>query len=189
VFTDGGDKPNIVPAHATAQWMVRSGDLGSLGRSRAGCWPACGAGAEAAGCDMEVTWREVAYADMLDNDPLADAYAANAAALGRRTVADPAVGGVMGSTDMGNVSYLVPSIHPMIQVSPPDGPSTRRSSPELRLRGPRPATGPSSTGPWPWPGRSPTVAPARSADGGQGPARGRGGRPGGPQARLLALQE
>ena len=46
-------------------------------------------------------------------------YVANAARLGR-TVVDPAVLGrkVTGSTDMGNVSYLVPSIHPMIQVAP-----------------------------------------------------------------------
>jgi hypothetical protein len=49
------------------------------------------------------------------------AFAANAATLGR-TLADPrAPGGhrVVGSTDMGNVSYLVPSIHPMLQVAPP----------------------------------------------------------------------
>ena len=41
-------------------------------------------------------------------------------ALGR-TVRDPRqVPGVVGSTDMGNVSYLVPSIHPIVQVSPPN---------------------------------------------------------------------
>jgi hypothetical protein len=45
-------------------------------------------------------------------------YVANAARLGRDVV-DPAVLGrrVVGSTDMGNVSYLVPSIHPMIKVA------------------------------------------------------------------------
>jgi amidohydrolase len=119
VITHGGDKPNIVPHHAAAQWMVRSGDLGSLGVLKDRVLACLRAGAEAAGCGMEVTWREVAYADMLDSDPLVAAYAANAAALGR-PVADPAeVGGVMGSTDMGNISYLVPSIHPMIRVSPP----------------------------------------------------------------------
>jgi metal-dependent amidase/aminoacylase/carboxypeptidase family protein len=49
---------------------------------------------------------------------MVDAYVANAARLGR-IVDDPrAVGGVMGSTDMGNVSYAVPSIHPMIEVAP-----------------------------------------------------------------------
>ncbi len=69
---------------------------------------------------MEWTWREPVYADMIDNGPMVDLYAANAAALGRE-VQDPDDLGapVVGSTDMGNVSYLVPSIHPMIAVSPP----------------------------------------------------------------------
>jgi metal-dependent amidase/aminoacylase/carboxypeptidase family protein len=59
------------------------------------------------------------YSDMIDNGPMVASYAANMAALGR-TVADPAAIGrkVVGSTDMGNVTYLVPSIHPMIQVAP-----------------------------------------------------------------------
>ena len=47
-------------------------------------------------------------------------YAENAARLGR-TVVDHREGNmnVVGSTDMGNISHLVPSIHPMIAVSPP----------------------------------------------------------------------
>jgi hypothetical protein len=55
---------------------------------------------------------------MVDNAPMVGAYVANAARLGR-VVADPAQLGrrVVGSTDMGNVSYLVPSIHPMIKVA------------------------------------------------------------------------
>jgi hypothetical protein len=55
---------------------------------------------------------------MVDNAPMVQAYVANAARIGR-TVQDPrAIGkAVVGSTDMGNVSYLVPSIHPMIQVA------------------------------------------------------------------------
>jgi hypothetical protein len=55
---------------------------------------------------------------MIDNGPMVDAYVANAARVGR-VVEDPRVVGraVVGSTDMGNVSYLVPSIHPMIKVA------------------------------------------------------------------------
>src|SRR5205823_7089657 len=45
-------------------------------------------------------------------------YRANAAATGR-TLLDPSgTENVVGSTDMGNVSYVVPSIHPMIKVAP-----------------------------------------------------------------------
>jgi metal-dependent amidase/aminoacylase/carboxypeptidase family protein len=55
---------------------------------------------------------------MIDNSAMVASYVGNAARVGR-TVVDPrAVGkAVVGSTDMGNVSYLVPSIHPMIQVA------------------------------------------------------------------------
>ncbi len=77
------------------------------------------AGADAAGCELEYEWQDCAYADMRDNLPMVDLYADNAGRLGRPT-ADPGDGfSVVGSTDMGNVSYEVPSIHPMIKVSPP----------------------------------------------------------------------
>ena len=58
------------------------------------------------------------YADMIDNGPMVAAYVDNAARVGRNVVDPAAVGRrVVGSTDMGNVSYLVPSIHPMIKVA------------------------------------------------------------------------
>ena len=68
---------------------------------------------------MTHQWDENPYADMVDNGPMVQAYATNAARLGR-TVLDPVTSGrrVVGSTDMGNISYLVPSIHPMIKVAP-----------------------------------------------------------------------
>jgi hypothetical protein len=55
---------------------------------------------------------------MIDNGPMVASYVANAARLGR-TVQDPRAidHPVVGSTDMGNISYLVPSIHPMIKVA------------------------------------------------------------------------
>jgi metal-dependent amidase/aminoacylase/carboxypeptidase family protein len=57
---------------------------------------------------------------MIDNGPMVAAYVSNAAKLGRNVVDPASVGSrVVGSTDMGNVSYLVPSIHPMIRVAPP----------------------------------------------------------------------
>ncbi len=120
VFTDGGDKPNIVPARAAAEWYVRAGDVGRLETLKARVVACLEAGALAAGCTMELDWQEPVYADMRDNLPIVDLYAANAGTLGRR-VSDPDAGfSVVGSTDMGNVSYVVPSIHPMIAVSPPN---------------------------------------------------------------------
>ena len=76
------------------------------------------AGATAAGCEVDIVWKSVAYADMLDNEAMVSLYAANAEALGRPVVEPQGDAAVVGSTDMGNVSYLVPSIHPMIAAAP-----------------------------------------------------------------------
>src|SRR5205823_5391297 len=47
-------------------------------------------------------------------------YRANMATLGRDVAPSTPANRVVGSTDMGNVSRWVPSIHPMLKVSPPD---------------------------------------------------------------------
>jgi amidohydrolase len=120
IITNGGDKPNIVPAYARAEWMVRAPTLRLLEPLRERVLACLQAGADAAGCRMDARWQEPVYADMIDNQVMVDLYRANATALGR-TVHDPDPSlAVVGSTDMGNVSYLVPSIHPMIKVAPPN---------------------------------------------------------------------
>ncbi|MEY2423961.1 MAG: hypothetical protein QOI95_4028 [Acidimicrobiaceae bacterium] len=120
IITNGGDKPNIVPRFAAAEWYVRSPTLKSLEKLKPRVVACLEAGAQAAGCEIEIEWQDPAYADMVDNRTMLDLYTANAASTGR-TLIDPSAGGgdqVVGSTDMGNVSYLVPSIHPMIKVAP-----------------------------------------------------------------------
>ncbi|HEX5367233.1 MAG TPA: M20 family metallopeptidase [Acidimicrobiales bacterium] len=118
VITEGGDKANIVPARARAEWIVRSTTVGRLEALKARFLACLQGGADAAGCAMAVEWVDPVYADMIDNAVLGERYRANARALGR-VVREPGPSGrVVGSTDMGNVSYAVPSIHPMIQVSP-----------------------------------------------------------------------
>jgi amidohydrolase len=120
VFTHGGEKPNIVPRFAAAQWYVRAENLERLEPLKARVLACLQAGADAAGCELRYEWKTAPYADLLDNERFMQLYSANAGRLGREVV-DPRAAevSVVGSTDMGNVSYLVPSIHPMIKVSPP----------------------------------------------------------------------
>jgi metal-dependent amidase/aminoacylase/carboxypeptidase family protein len=55
---------------------------------------------------------------MIDNPVLIELFTANAERSDRH-LADPArASGVVGSTDMGNISYAFPSIHPMLAVAP-----------------------------------------------------------------------
>jgi metal-dependent amidase/aminoacylase/carboxypeptidase family protein len=77
------------------------------------------AGAAAAGCAMHHEWLDPAYDEMVDNLPLLDRYVANARVVGREPLEPTPDTAVSGSTDMGNVSHAVPSIHPMVQAAPP----------------------------------------------------------------------
>jgi amidohydrolase len=122
IITDGGDKPNIVPAFARMEWIVRSPTVAGLEVLKARFLACLEAGAQAAGCEMDLEWIDPVYADMIDSQAIGERYRANAEALGRIVRAPSPQARVVGSTDMGNVSYVVPSIHPMIRVAPPGVP-------------------------------------------------------------------
>jgi amidohydrolase len=119
VFTDGGDKPNIVPATAAMHWFVRAANLRNLEDLKPRVLAALDAGASATGCIMEHRWIDPAYAELNSNTELEDLYVANAKSVGRDVGPVTDAANVVGSTDMGNVSHLVPSIHPMLAIAPP----------------------------------------------------------------------
>jgi amidohydrolase len=118
VFTEAGDKPNIVPDHAVAQWYVRSDTIKTLQPLKARVLACLEAGAAAAGCTMEHRPTCPEYSDLQTNAALIGLYRDNSAQLGRPLIDTDLSQAVVGSTDMGNVSYRVPSIHPMIRVAP-----------------------------------------------------------------------
>ena len=129
IITDGGQAPNIVPARAAGVFYIRAATekrLRLLKERVAGCFRA---GAVATGAELSMRTIDEDYSDMLTNRPLAEAWAANLDRLGRRIahLEDMPVE-IAGSTDMGNVSKLVPSIHPMIAAAPP---SVALHSPEF----------------------------------------------------------
>jgi amidohydrolase len=117
IFTHGGDKPNIVPATAAMHWYVRSATTESLARLEPRVFAALESGAHATGCTMTHEWA-VPYADLIDLPAFNACYVANIADRGRDVEPRAAHPDFVGSTDMGNVSHLVPSIHPMIKVAP-----------------------------------------------------------------------
>ncbi len=82
VITDGGDKPNIVPARAESTWYVRSGTAAGLTALKARVTACLEAGATAAGCEVAIEWVDPPYSDMVDIDPLLDCYAENAGPVG-----------------------------------------------------------------------------------------------------------
>ncbi len=118
IFSNGGDKANVVPEYVAAQWHVRSATVDTLQPLRERVEACLKAGATAAGCEIEIRWNDVVFADMRDNSALLDLYADNARVLGRDPQHETESNKLIASTDMGNVSHIVPSIHPMIQLAP-----------------------------------------------------------------------
>jgi amidohydrolase len=117
IITHGGDAPNIVPEYAAAKFYVRAADVPYteevLEKVRA-----CAEGAALA-TGARLTFEEYAphYENMLANPTLAHLAEANLAALGRG-VTPPEEKERMGSTDMGNVTQVVPGLHPSIAIGP-----------------------------------------------------------------------
>ncbi|MEM7097451.1 MAG: M20 family metallopeptidase [Pseudomonadota bacterium] len=121
IVTEGGAAPNIVPDKAAGQFYVRAANEKDLSRLKPRVQACFEAGATGAGCEVEVNWAGVDYLDLNTNWPLADQFQEHAETLGREFVPfEEAVKFGAGSTDMGNVSYRVPSIHPMLAVAPPN---------------------------------------------------------------------
>jgi len=119
IITDGGEAPNIVPAHSAAAFLVRALDddyLAELKDKVLNCFTGASV---ASGARLEYRWRDRTYAPMKNNMTLAGLFRQNLESLGRQVEAfDPHFG--LGSTDMGNVSQVVPSIHPTIAIAPPE---------------------------------------------------------------------
>jgi amidohydrolase len=115
ITTHGGDAPNVIPAHTGARYIVRGETVAELEELRPKVLRCFEAGALATGATLEVIGGSKPYAEIRDDLELAELYANNARALGR-TFPDlgPMAAKAAGSTDMGNVSHVIPSIHPMI---------------------------------------------------------------------------
>lgn len=122
IVTKGGDAANVVPAHTSARYMVRSKTVEQLDKLFPRVRSCFEAGALATGCGLSIAGGDRPYADMVHDMELAEVYQRNAEVLGRQFRA-PAGGtlrahsGAAGSTDMGNVSHRLPAIHPIIGIN------------------------------------------------------------------------
>lgn len=115
IVDKGGEAPNIVPAHTSGRFMVRARTTDELEALRDRVVACFEAGATATGARLEVRPR-VRYAHMEQDPEILERYRLNAEALGRRFYPFAASGLGPVSTDMGDVSLALPSIHPMIGI-------------------------------------------------------------------------
>ena len=119
IVTDGGQAPNIVPERAAGDFYVRAKDEEALAQLKPRVQACFEAGARGSGCDVEVLWADVDYLDLNTNEPLAKRFQRHAEGLGRTFEPLDRQRFGSGSTDMGNVSHRVPSIHPILAAAPP----------------------------------------------------------------------
>ena len=117
IITKGGDQANIIPEHTTAEFYLRAPTKDyckELLRRFEGC--AQGA-ATATGCTVKVTADATVHEPLKANFTMAELFGKNLERIDFPVDPDDGEAGY-GSTDCGNVSQAIPTIHPYIRISP-----------------------------------------------------------------------
>jgi amidohydrolase len=117
IMTHAGDAPNAIPERTEGRWYVRAETLAQLEDLVPRVERCFQAGAMASGATLTIEPESKPYAEFRTDEIALAFYRENAIALGRTfEEAGPAARMNRASTDMGNVSQLVPSIHPYIGI-------------------------------------------------------------------------
>ncbi|MDJ0961790.1 MAG: M20 family metallopeptidase [Acidimicrobiia bacterium] len=116
IIDSGGDASNIIPSYTKSTWGIRSASrerLAVLVPKVHACFEAA---ALATGCRVEIAALGHPYLNMVNNPVMTALFAENSTGLGRSMPTEAETGADGGSSDMGNVSQIVPSIHPMLAI-------------------------------------------------------------------------
>jgi amidohydrolase len=122
IITEGGRAPNIVPERASAHFYIRSAETETLMSLADRVQAILEAAATATGTSLETEWDDCPpYLPVRTNRSLAARYAVNLTDRDRQVLpAGLAPAELAASTDMGNISVRLPSIHPLLSVAPVD---------------------------------------------------------------------
>ncbi|XP_068582525.1 peptidase M20 domain-containing protein 2-like [Cebidichthys violaceus] len=114
IIKHGGEKPNIIPVYTELDFYLRTPQVQDLCDLKARAEACFRAAAVATGCRVEIIYPSHGYHNILPNATLANLYENNGKALGIQFPEQPA--NFSGSTDFGNVSFIVPGIHPFFYI-------------------------------------------------------------------------
>lgn len=115
IITRGGTATNLIPAYAEARFAVRAPTASGLASLRQAIGEHAEDAAQSVGATTEVTTIGPAYDHFRDNQALSARFAEHLTACG--IPADPPQPDVfLGSSDIGNVSTSVPTIHPLVAI-------------------------------------------------------------------------
>lgn len=117
IITDGGLAPNIIPARTESWWLVRAESIQRFQVLRERVVSCFEAAAIATGCSVEISDEGHAYEELVSHPTMVELFVTNSEALGREMPTFSETGEMTyASTDMGNVSRIVPSIHPSLAI-------------------------------------------------------------------------
>ncbi|XP_046325507.2 peptidase M20 domain-containing protein 2-like [Haliotis rufescens] len=121
IIKKGGVKANVIPEVSELAYSLRTPTDKELNVLKEKVSKCIEAAASATGCTVEYEFDPKEYSNVVTNRTLANAFVANAKVIGVEFTQQEKLKGVcIGSTDMGNVSYVVPSIHPIYYVGVKD---------------------------------------------------------------------
>ncbi|WP_199179399.1 M20 family metallopeptidase [Mycolicibacterium goodii] len=116
MVTRGGEAPNAIAERTEGRWYVRAETLRQLAEIEPRVMRCFEAGALASGAELTVTPESKPYAEFRTDEELLTCYERRATAIGRHFASGPDTMMARASTDMGNVSQILPAIHPYIGI-------------------------------------------------------------------------
>lgn len=116
VITEGGKAANIVPDYAVAQFYVRAGKREEVNKLVEKVIQCAEGAALQTGATVKASFYEFSYDDMITNQTLSDLFTKQLVDLGVEPSEIQEQRDGSGSLDMGNVSQVVPSIHPYVKI-------------------------------------------------------------------------
>jgi len=115
IITKGGEAPNIIPSESECRFSLRARTLTDLKKLVKKVKKAAESAALLTGAVPEIKVNRL-YAERYPNKPMCEAFKVNMAELGE-TMEYPNPNAMCGSSDIGNVSIKVPSIHDYLYIA------------------------------------------------------------------------
>jgi len=116
VIVDGGFQPNIIPSYTSSEWYLRALNGEDLSVLEVKFKNFVEAAALSTGCTVQITSPDYRYSEVLNNKVMYELFIENGKDVGREMLYEDSSMPRLGSTDMGNISQAIPSIHPMLSI-------------------------------------------------------------------------
>jgi amidohydrolase len=129
VITKGGDQANIIPEHTAAEFYLRAPAREYCKELLRRFEAVAEGAATATGCTVKVTADPIIHDPLRPNFAMAELFRKNLERIDFPEDPDDGEAGY-GSTDCGNVSQALPTIHPYIRICPDGVPGHSREMAE-----------------------------------------------------------